>query len=64
MVWLPSSHDASEGGLGVCLAETLFNSDLGAKVTLNLSSSDSLVKRPVVYRVSVPQAKRTEFEKT
>ena len=59
-----SSHDASEGGLGVCLAETLFNSDLGAKVTLNLSSSDFFSETPGRFIVSVPQAKRTEFEKT
>ena len=59
-----SSHDASEGGLGVCLAETLFNSELGAKVTLNLSSSEFFSETPGRFIVSVPQNKRTEFEKT
>ncbi len=34
-----SSHDACEGGLGVCLPETLFNSGLGAKEWLHLSRS-------------------------
>jgi phosphoribosylformylglycinamidine synthase len=38
-----SAHDVSDGGLAVCLAESvLFSADLGAEVTLNLRNGERL----------------------
>lgn len=61
--YVKSSHDTSEGGLGVCLAETLFGSELGAKVTLNLTKEELFSETLGRFVVSVAKKDQAEFEK-
>lgn len=62
--YVKSSHDTSEGGLGVCLAETLFGSELGAKVTLDLTKEELFSETLGRFIVSVAKKDQAEFEKT
>lgn len=62
--YVKSSHDTSEGGLGVCLAETLFGSELGAKVTLDLTKEELFSETLGRFVVSVAKKDQAEFEKT
>ncbi|MBD5069493.1 MAG: phosphoribosylformylglycinamidine synthase subunit PurL [Lactobacillus sp.] len=57
-----SSHDASEGGLGVCLAETLFGSGLGASVELDLTKELLFSETAGRFVVSVSPKDQVAFE--
>ncbi|SEM42211.1 phosphoribosylformylglycinamidine synthase subunit II [Ligilactobacillus sp. WC1T17] len=58
-----SSHDLSEGGLGVALAETCFNTNLGLKLDLDLTKAQLFSETPGRFVVTVPKNKQAQFEK-
>ncbi len=58
-----SAHDIAEGGLAVALAESLFNSNLGASVKLKGEEVKEMFSETQSrFLVSVPQEQRNEFE--
>lgn len=57
-----SAHDLSEGGLGVSLAETLFDTDFGAKVKLDFDKNLLFSETPGRLIVSVDPANAAKFE--
>lgn len=57
-----SAHDLSEGGLGVSLAETLFDTDFGAKVKLDFDKNLLFSETPGRLIVSVDPANAEKFE--
>lgn len=57
-----SAHDLSEGGLGVSLAETLFDTDFGAKIELNFDKNLLFSETPGRLIVSVDPANAEKFE--
>lgn len=58
-----STHDLSEGGLGVALAETVFKTDLGLKIDLADQPAARLFSEtPGRFIVTVAPEKATEFE--
>jgi phosphoribosylformylglycinamidine synthase len=65
-----SCHDLSDGGLGAALAESAFSGGLGAEVTLEGLSSESLTRddaalfseSPARFIISVRPDRRAEFE--
>ena len=57
-----SAHDLSEGGLGVSLAETLFDTDFGAKVKLDFDKNLLFSEPPGRLIVSVDPANAAKFE--
>lgn len=58
-----SSHDASEGGLGVCLAELFFKTELGAKVKFDLSAAELFSETAGRFLVTVAKKDQQAFEK-
>lgn len=68
-----SAHDASEGGLAVCLAEMLFSGGFGAEVSLKSVPIDKSIKRDDAilfsesnsrFIVEVSKLKKKAFEKS
>lgn len=57
-----SAHDLSEGGLGVSLAETLFDTDFGAKIELDFDKNLLFSETPGRLIVSVDPANAAKFE--
>lgn len=57
-----SAHDLSEGGLGVSLAETLFDTDFGAKIELDFDKNLLFSETPGRLIVSVDPANAEKFE--
>ncbi|MYL55550.1 phosphoribosylformylglycinamidine synthase subunit PurL [Pontibacillus yanchengensis] len=61
--YVHSAHDVAEGGLAVALAECLFDNELGCDVHLEGEATTELFSESQSrFIVSVPQAKRYEFE--
>ena len=58
-----SSHDLSEGGLGVALAETTFKTNLGLNLTLDLTKAQLFSETAGRLVVTVAKDKQAEFEK-
>lgn len=60
---IASAHDLAEGGLAVALAESLFGTELGAKVTINGDATVELFSETQSrFLVSVPQTYTKAFE--
>lgn len=57
-----SSHDASEGGLGVCLAELFFKTELGAKVKFDFSAAELFSETAGRFLVTVAKKDQSTFE--
>lgn len=57
-----SSHDASEGGLGVCLAELFFKTELGAKVKFDFSAAELFSETAGRFLVTVAKKDQQAFE--
>lgn len=57
-----SSHDASEGGLAVALAETVFNTDLGLSLDLDLTKAQLFSETPGRFVVTVAPEDTAAFE--
>ena len=57
-----SAHDLSEGGLGVSLAETLFDTNFGAKIELDFDKNLLFSETPGRLIVSVDPANAEKFE--
>ncbi len=68
---IASCHDCSDGGLGVCVAESAFSGDLGARLELNRAPKENLTRddfllyseTPGRMVVSLEPDKAQEFEK-
>lgn len=59
---LQSAHDLSEGGLGVALAEALFDRQLGFKGTTKLTNRQLFAETQSRFLVSVSAEKQAAFE--
>ena len=57
-----SSHDASEGGIGVCLAELFFKTELGAKVKFDFSAAELFSETAGRFLVTVAKKDQQAFE--
>ena len=57
-----SSHDLSEGGLGVALAETAFKTDLGLDLNLTLTKAQLFSETAGRLVVTVAKEKQAAFE--
>jgi len=61
-------HDVSEGGLGVCLAEMLFGSTVGAKISLDMNDMDAATylfsESPARLVVEIAPQNKSAFEQT
>lgn len=57
-----SSHDASEGGLAVAFAETVFNTDLGLSLDLDLTKAQLFSETPGRFVVTVAPEDTAAFE--
>lgn len=60
---LASAHDLSEGGLAVAIAESVFGTELGAEVKLDLTADKLFAENGSRFIVSVEEDKQDEFEK-
>ncbi|MBG9980005.1 phosphoribosylformylglycinamidine synthase subunit PurL [Facklamia sp. DSM 111018] len=60
---LASAHDLSEGGLAVAIAESVFGTELGAEVELDLTADKLFAENGSRFIVSVEASKQDEFEK-
>lgn len=58
-----SSHDASEGGLAVAMAETVFGTELGLELDLNLTKAQLFSETPGRFIVTVAPENAASFEK-
>jgi len=59
--WLSSAHDISDGGLMVCLSESIIGSELGAKIKLKGDRSTLFAEGPGHIVVSVPPKYKENF---
>ncbi|TDQ34148.1 phosphoribosylformylglycinamidine synthase subunit PurL [Aureibacillus halotolerans] len=59
---IASAHDVAEGGLGVALAESLFGTELGANIAIDLPEALLFSETQSRFLVSVPQAHKAAFE--
>ena len=59
---VPSSHDASEGGLAVSMAETVFGTELGLELDLNLTKAQLFSETPGRFIVTVAPENAAAFE--
>lgn len=57
-----SSHDASEGGLAVSMAETVFGTELGLELDLNLTKAQLFSETPGRFIVTVAPENAAAFE--
>lgn len=57
-----SAHDLAEGGLGVALAETLFKTDLGMNLKLDLTKNQLFSETAGRFVVTVKKEDATAFE--
>ena len=57
-----SAHDLSEGGLGVSLAESVFDTDLGVNVKLDFNKNLLFSETPGRLIVSVAPENAAKFE--
>ncbi|GCF94541.1 phosphoribosylformylglycinamidine synthase subunit PurL [Enterococcus florum] len=58
-----SSHDCSEGGLAVAIAEAAFKNQLGVQVTLPISKEELFSETQSRFVVSVQKDKQADFER-
>ena len=58
-----SSHDASEGGLAVAMAETVFGTELGLKLDLDLTKAQLFSETPGRFIVTAAPENAAAFEK-
>jgi phosphoribosylformylglycinamidine synthase II len=58
-----SSHDASEGGLAVAMAETVFGTEFGLKLDLDLTKAQLFSETPGRFIVTVAPENAAAFER-
>jgi phosphoribosylformylglycinamidine (FGAM) synthase-like enzyme len=59
--WLSSAHDISDGGLAVCIAESIIGSGLGANIKVKGSTSTLFAEGPAHIVVSLPAKHKDHF---